>query len=778
MRPILTDRMAVISVVGGLVLWICCLGVLWGWAYDASGAMALRTTLAIFVACWLCMSRRGWLIRQGRRALVAMRLEHKIPLDDALAERLGSSREDVNKRMTILASAAVLAVACFVFATVWILAAAAIAAMIGQCFLLSDWVWKLIEWVALLAGALPVALGLAGVCFAVKVVRESGGRDIFGAGYRDWLWGVAVGVAGFAVSWWFGANLIYLVFSVAFGILVMAVTAISRVDLATHPRKKLLPFGPPPKRSSAVIASTYAGAMLVLMLQTRLLGDIFSLSLTRRLLWVFLAISLLTYFLGRFARKSKPPSRRQTAGAVIGLAAGLLAQSAEWIFCLGQASGTSVPVALGVATQIPMAALAAMVISYQRRNFAQLGGSAGAYFTAMAGGLAWAVAVFMLLGSISWGWVLLIVLLAGGVIAGGLDGARQASEKPVRIQWLVFSGLLCVAMVVSLGVAIGRAGEVVGTVRPGAWLSAMCDVSRGGRRFSQRGVLPGDKALQSEVVTDCLAGVFERRKGRWWVAASAAGDLPARDRLAGLDEDVDEWSLQNRPSIWTRIYTAGANPQPPSVARRAKRWPPLSYSDPNYFRYARLNFVADIGCDFYDGVFLAPLRADHPQAWRCYNDRILRRCRRLTEGAYLEWVPELGKHVPRQTSGLVALRTQVAPGHVRRALSVARTYYNVVGSGWAVVAFRPGLAGMDMLLLGPDEALAGAGHDDILAFLRETASRSPGRVYLVPIQELWAVYVGVEPIYLFSPPGERLDDTPKLKGLRKYLDKATFRQRN
>jgi len=87
--------------------------------------------------------------------------------------------------------------------------------------------------------------------------------------------------------------------------------------------------------------------------------------------------------------------------------------------------------------------------------------------------------------------------------------------------------------------------------------------------------------------------------------------------------------------------------------------------------------------------------------------------------------PELGKHVPRQTSGLVALRTQVAPGHVRRALSVARTYYNVVGSGWAVVAFRPGLAGMDMLLLGPDEALAGAGHDDILAFLRETASRSP-----------------------------------------------------
>jgi hypothetical protein len=394
----------------------------------------------------------------------------------------------------------------------------------------------------------------------------------------------------------------------------------------------------------------------------------------------------------------------------------------------------------------------------------------------MASGLGLAVAVFMVLGSISWGWVVLIVLLGVGVLAGGIDGARQASEKVLRVQWLVFSGILCVAMVVSLGVAIGFAGEVSGTIRPGAWLSTICDISSSGRRFSLRGVLPDNKSLRSEIITDCLAGVFERRKGRWWVAASAEKDLPPQDRLAEPEENADEWERQNRPSIWTRIYAAGATPQPPSVPRRAKRWPPLSYSAPDYFRYARLNFVADIGCDFYDGVFLAPLRADHPQAWRCYNDRILRRCRRLTEGAYLEWVPELGKHVPKRTSGLVVLRTQVARGHTRRALSVARTYFNVVGSGWAMVAFMPGLAGMDMLLLGPDEALAGPGRDDIVAFLRKTASRSPGRVYLVPIQELWAVYVGIRPIYLFSPPGERLDDTPKLKGLRKYLDKATIRQ--
>lgn len=385
-------------------------------------------------------------------------------------------------------------------------------------------------------------------------------------------------------------------------------------------------------------------------------------------------------------------------------------------------------------------------------------------------------------------------------MVGGLDGARQAGKKPLQIQWIVLSTLLCVSLVIGLGVTISQAGETTGLMQPGQWLSAMCELREVAGdddddkdlEFHGSGFLPKGRNLRSELITDCLAGVFERRKGKWWIAASSSADLPSRERPTESTKNDNDSPENERATVWTRIYAAGANPQPPSVPKKAQRWPPLSYSDPNFFRYARLNFVAEVGCDFYDGVFLAPLRADHPQAWRCYNDRILRRCRRLTEGGYLEWMEELGRYVPKITSGLVVLRTQVGPGYVRRALSVARTYYNVVGSGWAVVAFKkparnekPGLKGMDMLLLGPREALFGNDKDDkdgedkkdnndnILKFLREHVSNASGQLYLVPIEELWSVYVGVEPIFLFNPPGERLDDTPKLQGLKKWLENTT-----
>ncbi len=784
MRPVLTDRMAVIGIVAGLVLWVCCLTILWGWAYDASGTFALRTTLIIFASCWFCLWRRERIISIARRFLAAFHLSEIILLDKALDEQLGSSRDDVNHRMYILAASSALAGVCFVFSTVWILASAAIAARIGSSFLLSDWIWSLMEWVSLIAGSLPVALGLAAVCFAVKVVRESGGRDVFGAAFRDLMWGIAVGLAGFAVSWWFGANLIYLVFSIAIGILIVAVTAISRVELATHPRKKLLPFGPPPKGSELVIACTYAALGLVLIFQMRLLGDIFSLSLTRRILWVFLAVLLLGYFLDRLDRKNKPPSRMQNAGAVLGLAAGLLAQATEWILCIGLDSGTWIAVTLGVATQIPLAALAAMVISYQRRNFAFCGGKAGSYFAALTGGLALAVVIFMFIGWLSWGWILLIILAGGGVIAGGIDGAIQTSKTAERIQWIVFSAVLSASLVVGLGATLGLAGETTGPMQPGQWLSSRCELrdvrdesGKKKKEFYQSGLLPEIRNLRSELITDCLAGVFERRKGKWWIAATSAADLPARDRAPELTEDIFDDENKNA-TVWTRIYAAGVNPQPPTVPKKALRWPPLSYSDPDYFRYARLNFVADVGCDFYDGVFLAPIPADHPQAWRCYNDRILRRCRRLTEGGYDEWVEELGRYFPKTCSGLMVLRTQVGPDCVRRALSVARTYYNVVGSGWAIVAFKPGLTGMDILLVGPGESLLGDDKKDILKFLRKKVSQASGQLYLVPIEELWSVYVGVEPIFLFNPPGERLDDTPKLQGLKKWLENRTVKTDN
>jgi hypothetical protein len=194
----------------------------------------------------------------------------------------------------------------------------------------------------------------------------------------------------------------------------------------------------------------------------------------------------------------------------------------------------------------------------------------------------------------------------------------------------------------------------------------------------------------------------------------------------------------------------------------------LSHSSPDFFRYIRLNFVTPRGGDFYDGVFLAPIAADHPQAWRCYNEQILRRCKTLAEMH--------NRNPEGVTYGIVVLRTQVGRDRVRDALAVARTFHQAVRMGLAVVAV--GRNGLDMLLVGPMEAIqAQYGKEgkkileDVEANLVNLVRNEPD-VFVVPIEELWEAYPGISPIRIANPPGERLADTPKLEGLRSYLRKT------
>ncbi len=759
MRPIFTDKIAVIGIVAGLVLWVCCLTVLWGWAYDPSGSFALLTLLTILAAGWFCLWRRGGLVRWARRILQRLRLLDWIPLEAGLAGRLGPTREDAQLRMRLLSAAAVLAVVCFVFSTLWIPAARFIAALLGQVFLFSDWTWRLLEVAALLVGAFPVALGLIVVGFASSVVRAGSGRDVYAAVYRDWLWGVGLAFAAFAVSWWFGANLIYLVFSVAGGILLAALTGSSRGDLATHPRRRMLPFGPPPRSARMMIAIAHASLVLVIMIQMRMLGDIFSLSLTRRMLWAFLSVLLLVYFLGRVDRKTRPPGRMQINGAIIVVGAAMLVQSAEMILCLSLSRGVWVVMALAVATQIPLASMGATILSYQRRNFAIAGGSVGQYLTAVFGGLVVAVFSSMLFGAIEGGWIALLVVGGAFIVAGGAGGVRGSRRLAERLQWTVWSSVACASLLVGLVVTLGKAAPPKQQVQPGVWLTSAGRQFRSMRMYRQDNVLPRMKVRRSEVITRCLYeryeedgqqqedGIFARRRGKWWIVSTSAEDLPAE--LPG------------------RVYAFGSNPESPHQPRRFKRWPPLSYSNPDYFQYARLNFVARQGCDYYDGILLAPLPADHPQAWRCYNEQMMRRCKRLAE---------MRNPDGTVAYGVVVLRTQVARDRVREALSVARTFHKAVRSGWAVVALQR--SGVDMLLIGPNEALVPQ-YDaegevvskDIHSLLMEK-TRSDPDVYVVPIEELWKAYPDVVPIRLSNPPAERLADTPRIEGLRNYLEKT------
>ena len=325
-----------------------------------------------------------------------------------------------------------------------------------------------------------------------------------------------------------------------------------------------------------------------------------------------------------------------------------------------------------------------------------------------------------------------------------------------RLRWVLWSGVACAALLAGLGVTLGNTTPLKQQIQPGVWLTSTGQQFRSMRLYRQESVLPRMKVRRSEVITQCLYeegdgekpedGIFARRRGKWWIVSTSVKDLPAE--------------------LPARVYAFGSNPEPPPQPRRFKRWPPLSYSAPGFFQYARLNFVAHQGCDYYDGILLAPLPADHPQAWRCYNEQTMRRCKRLVE-----------MRNPDGTIayGVVVLRTQVAPDRVRKALSVARTFHKAVRSGWAMVALQR--SGVDMLLIGPDEALAP--HYDtegqvvskgVRDLLMEKARSDPD-VYVVPIEQLWEAYPGVAPIRLSNPPAERLADTPRIEGLRNYLDK-------
>ena len=746
MKPVLTDRIAVILIVAGLVLWACCFPILWGWAFNPSGAFSLRVVLLILATTWVCLWRREKLARITSNTLRSFGASDFIPFDAGVAGQLGTSKQDAQQRMRLLAAAGVLATACFIFSTLIIIAFAfLITRVLSELLLLSSFEWSCIENISLLIGIFPLGLGFAAIVFASNVVRSGSGRDTYAACYRDWLWGIATGFAAFGIAWWFGANLIFMVFAIAAVIIIVSFTAVSRMELATHPRRRMLPFGAPEKFTRLKIVITHAAIVLVLILQVRMFGDIFALSMTRRMVWVFLSISMLVYFLGRIDRKSRPPSKTQAAGAVLGIAAAATAQGTEFILCLSLESSTWIVVLLGIATQIPMTALTAMLVSQQRRLFSIPGGTAGRYFTSVSGGIALAVLGYIFFCNLDAGLVIVMWIAAGAIILAGLTVAKHKKEMFPKLGMVVCSLLLGAAMVVGAWRTYRGVVHSLGEIQPGVWLSSRVKILTAKRQFDMHGVLPLNMVERSQDITDCLAGIFERRKGRWWIVASDQSDLPNPET-----SDL---------TVYSRISRIGANPQPPSVPKKYKRWPPLSHSYPNSFRSARL----DLGHVFYDGVFLAPLPADHPQAWRCYNKITMFHCYRHAKNKNADG------HLAQ---GIVVLRTQTSENHVRDALGTAKTFYEIIQSGWAIVAIRKN--GLDMLLVGPDEALtarqSGGTRKDVVAFLRER-TRNCDNVFLVPLKELWKAY-DVEEITLRNPPGEMLSGYPKIKGFQNYLEKT------
>jgi len=195
--------------------------------------------------------------------------------------------------------------------------------------------------------------------------------------------------------------------------------------------------------------------------------------------------------------------------------------------------------------------------------------------------------------------------------------------------------------------------------------------------------LPGPTRWRSVTVAAVQRRVLAGRPGRWWVAAGSALDTGA------------ELPPAVQPS-WAHPDATAVLP----LAERRLRRPGGGFL--HGARHDRRRF---------DGVLLAPMPADHPEAYRCYGRAVLEAC-----AAKLH------------AGGTVAVRTQATAGRVADALAVARTFAKAVGSGWAAVAGRDGH--VDVLLV------AGQPPVSLLGPIAQPGAEAGEWAYIVPLGRL------------------------------------------
>jgi len=175
-------------------------------------------------------------------------------------------------------------------------------------------------------------------------------------------------------------------------------------------------------------------------------------------------------------------------------------------------------------------------------------------------------------------------------------------------------------------------------------------------------VTPRGPTWRREEIGQLLADAMAHRTDgrRWWVVASSSADAPA--------------------------------PMPPRLVAMRAAVEPSGLGDVTQDDQLPGEFGADFlaalraGRGRYDGIVLAPGRADGPLAWRCYAERTLRLCAgRLNSG------------------GAVLLRTQAGRESGGAVLAIAAAFRRTVGSGWLAVAWGEGQ--MDLLLAGPADVV-------------------------------------------------------------------------
>jgi hypothetical protein len=709
-RPGGLDKFTVIGISAALVVWTSCLVMLWSWALDTSGLsllLALAGTLLAATAAAPVPGRaartvQSLLLRGKPQDVLRMELESVAPARSAQGEQRAIAR--------LLCVSTLVAVAGGLASTAAIFAGAGLVSWLAERFLWDAPAWWGLQLGVVWIGMFPMGLGLSVAFLSGTVLRGSSGWDAYAGACRDWTWGLSAGLVLFGVCWWAGLNLASVSLAAACALLATAVGIYLRRRWTVRPRRPAPPTKAPARTLRWGVLLGIAVLALAILVQARLLQDLLGVHLAGRTIWAGASLALLSAFLRREDRKTRPPGRRQSAGAMLGLVSGLVMQSGLIVTSTAEGAVGIACRAFAAVAQVPLAALAAVMISRQRRLLAAAGGRARQYLSAAAGGAGLACLAYLAICWLHWAWVAILVLAAAGFAGAAVRNGRQSPSAitgSTVFQWATWSIVLMLSAITVAVSTLNELRRAVGRIVPGAWLTLVCG-RQGAADPGPVDCLPPARSWRGEAITRTIADVMAGRPGRWLVAATCRDDAPAPESLP-------------------QVRYVQALPDAP--------WPAPGDGDVSACPDVEDLFAAArLGRETFEGVLLAPLPADHPEAWRCLNDQLLRRC------------------ASRSREGLLMVRTQTDAKHIGSALSAAKAFHFAAGRGWAVVEIGPNRVDI-LLVAGPPP----------------TEKHLAGEVnaLVVPLERLSPDWTNVRPFGLVVPPPAWSAGRP---GLAEFLD--------
>jgi len=704
----LSDKRLITAGLASAVVWLASLVMIWGWVLDASGLTTLVTVLAALLAV---ATAARW-SRPAALAVTKLLSLFRRPMAQSLAPALG--RADRAQRvggpalLELLAAAGGMILVGGLISTAAALLCPPLIDRAATWFGWTPLAWALlqafVQWLTLL----PIAVGISAWVGVAAIIRRDSRLNRLATLFREGLVAVAIGWIVFAVAWGIGVHLLLLAGLAAVGLLVVTWLAGSVAQLTT-PSRGFKP-GEPDRAGwapRARIFGTFAAVAVILVTQMRMLGDLVGLSMMSRIVWAAATLVLLARVLEKMDRRRLHISLTESAAALLGIVFAVALQVALGFVALSMVPGGLAIAVAAAAVQWPLIILAGRLISRQRRLFVDAGGATSQLLSLSAGGAAVGLSVYVVAGLIGADWLmpgLLAALGVGAVIAG----ARTVRGRRAKTIWAVATLvlLICAGGVVQAAVA----GDDHGRPARGVWLRTLLSAEGGPHRID--GALPTAQPWRSQAVTEVMhnllgpPGQLGHHRGRWWVVVSSLRDSP----------------------VVTGVYAAPSMPDTTTLSPAQASGLVLLGAEGPYL------LAAMIGTERFDGVLLAPLPADHPEAWRCYNLRTLKRCyRRVLQE---RWAVE------GEGAGAMVLRTQVRFDRLHDAFEVVRTFLDVVGDAWAVVDLQDDR--VDILVAGPK-----ARGDR--AVVRQPAP--VGEAIVVSAEDLWMPGTTVRPIRLLRPRG-------------------------